>query len=82
MCFMGGSKSSAPPPPPPPPPAPPMLEQEAPELSEATDDNEMLNSRTQGLRAYKVERRNRHFAGNNPLTMRREQRGGGSNSNL
>lgn len=68
MCFGGSSK--APPPPPPPPPAPPMLEQEAPKLSEATEDNEALQQKTRGLREYKVSRRDNWFEGNNPLTIR------------
>lgn len=67
MCFMSQPKT---PTPPPPPAAPPMLEQEAPKLSEASDESEMINSRAAGLRNYKIERRNRHFAGNNPLSIR------------
>lgn len=68
MCMM--KSPSAPPPPPPPPAAPPMLEQEAPKLSEASDESEMITAKSQGLSSYKVDRRNQHFAGNNPLSIR------------
>ena len=57
MCLSSSPKS--PPPPPPPPAAPPVLEQEAPKLSQADEDNSTLDRRSRGLKSYKIERRNR-----------------------
>jgi len=36
-----------------------VLEQEAPKLSQADEDNSTLDRRSQGLKSYKIERRNR-----------------------
>lgn len=55
MCFMNAPE---PPPPPPPPPAPPpVLDQETPKLSETNDQASYLDKRSQGFKAYKIDRR-------------------------
>lgn len=65
MCFMNSPE--APPPPPPPPAAPPVLDQAAPQLSNADEQNTYLNRRSQGFKAYKIERQNQRLDRSNRI---------------
>lgn len=72
------STPEAPPPPPPPPAAPPVLDQEAPKLSEASDQGNYLDRRARGFQAYKIDRRNSFLDKSNRIGG---ITGGGSKSN-
>ena len=63
MCM---SRPTAPPPPPPPPAAPPVLEQDAPKLSD-NDEGSGLNSKSRGLKNYKIKKRNMMMDDSNKL---------------
>ena len=65
MCFMNSPKD--PPPPPPPPAAPPTLDQEVPKLSDANEDQSGLDRRSQGFKAYKINKRNQYTSDSNKL---------------
>lgn len=65
MCMMNSPE--APPPPPPPPQAPPVLEQEAPKLSDASEDGSTLDRRSRGMKNYKIESRNKMTSDKNKL---------------
>lgn len=64
MCFFNSPE--APPPPPPPPQAPPVLEQDTPKLSE-TGDNSYLDTRRNGMKNYKIQKRNAYMSDKNKL---------------
>ena len=66
MCFMQNAPEP-PPPPPPPPQAPPVLEQEAPKLSEASEDGTTLDRRSRGFKSYKIQSRNNMIKDTNKL---------------
>ena len=66
MCFMQDAPEP-PPPPPPPPQAPPVLEQEAPKLSEASEDGTTLDRRSRGFKSYKIKARNNMTKDTNKL---------------
>lgn len=63
MCM---SSPKAPPPPPPPPAAPPVLEQDVPKLSD-NDEGSGLNSKSRGLKNYKINKRNKMTSDSNKL---------------
>lgn len=65
MCFMNSPE--APPPPPPPPQAPPVLDQEAPQLSNADETGTYLDRRAAGLKKYKISKRDAYTADNNKI---------------
>lgn len=65
MCFM--SSPTPPPPPAPPPAAPPVLEQEAPKLSNMSEDGDTLRRRSRGMKSYKISRRNSYTSDSNKL---------------
>lgn len=66
MCFMQDAPEP-PPPPPPPPQAPPVLEQEAPKLSEGSEDGTTLDRRSRGFKSYKIQARNKMTSDTNKL---------------
>lgn len=65
MCMM--KSPQAPEPPPPPPQAPLVLEQEAPKLSDASEDGNTLDRRSRGMKNYKITARNKMTSDKNKL---------------